>query len=81
MIMARKRTSKRRFYVVCLRNDGYAAALEPRKIYRAVADAAAEAEKCIRVIDESGEDYVYPQHFFAAIALPADIERALAKAG
>jgi len=79
--MARKKTSKRGFYVVCIRNDGYTASLEKRKIYRALTDAEAEAEKCIRVIDESGEDYIYPQHFFAAIALPADVERALSKAG
>ena len=78
--MSKKRTTRKGFFVVCIRNDGYAASLERRKIYRALTDREAAAEKCIRVIDESGEDYLYPQAFFAAIALPADVERALSKA-
>lgn len=76
-----RRQSRNRFFVVCMRNDGYPASLEPRKIYRAIADEEAASAKLLRVIDESGEAYLYPAKFFATITLPAMIERALAKAG
>src|SRR5258707_601510 len=46
--------------VVCLDNEGYAASLERRKIYIALADAEAEKSRLLRIIDESGEDYLYP---------------------
>ena len=55
--------------------------MEPRKIYRVVVDVDASKENLVRVIDESGEDYLYPAQFFLPIALPTTIERALAKAG
>jgi len=79
--MRKKRTSRKSHLVVCLHNDGYPASLEPRKIYRALPDAEALKMKHVRVIDESGEDYLYPASMFAALSLPATIERALAKAG
>jgi hypothetical protein len=79
--MSKKRSSSRKFYVVCVRNDEYAASRETRKIYVAMPDAEAEDEQCIRVIDESGEDYLYPAEFFITLSLPASVERALAKAG
>ena len=46
--------------MLCVRNDSYEASLEPRKIYRVVEDEKAEARALVRVIDESGEDYLYP---------------------
>jgi hypothetical protein len=55
-------------FVVCLKNMGYEASLEPRKIYQALADPDAAKHQQVRVIDESGEDYLYPQSFFAPIA-------------
>jgi hypothetical protein len=67
--------------LICLRNDGYSASLEVRKIYRALLDREATRLKHVRVIDESSEDYLYPASYFAAVTLPATIERALAKAG
>ena len=79
--MSKKRTSRKPFLVVCLRNNGYPASLELRKIYRALPDDEAMRLKHVRVIDESGEDYLYPASFFAAINLPATVERALAKTG
>jgi hypothetical protein len=79
--MKEKRAATRTYFVVCLRNDGYPASLEARKIYRALADDDAARLKHRRVIDESGEDYLYPSRMFAAIDLPATIERALRKAG
>jgi hypothetical protein len=53
-------------FVVCLRNDG-AEDLEPRKLYAVVRDEAAAGEGLLRVIDESGEDYLYPAEFFAPV--------------
>jgi hypothetical protein len=63
--------------VVCVENDGYAASLERRKIYVALRDAAAETHNLLRIVDESGEDYLYPKAFFRAIALPQSIKRAV----
>jgi hypothetical protein len=63
--------------VVCIENEGYLASLEKRKIYVALRDPAAEKHRLLRVIDESGEDYLYPKVFFRAIALPQAIRKAL----
>jgi hypothetical protein len=62
--------------VVCIDNEGYAASLEKRKIYVALRDPSAEKHGLLRVIDESGEDYLYPKMFFRAIALPLAIRKA-----
>jgi hypothetical protein len=70
--------TKRRSWVVCVRNDGYEASLERRKIYEALPDLDAEAHNQLRVIDESGEDYLFPARYFATIELPAAVRRALA---
>ncbi|CAN5759339.1 hypothetical protein BH23GEM7_BH23GEM7_12480 [soil metagenome] len=67
-------------FAVCLRNDGYPASLEPRKLYRVVPDADAAAHRHVRVIDESGEDYLYPAEYFAEVDLPHAIEEALLRA-
>ena len=66
-------------YVVCVRNDDYPASLELRKLYPVLEDAFAVQHGMVRVIDESGEDYLYPSEFFVAIELPAAIEKTLAK--
>ncbi len=50
-------------YLLCVRNDGYAASIEPRKVYQALPDPAA-ARNFVRVVNESGEDYLYPEDFF-----------------
>jgi hypothetical protein len=63
--------------VVCVDNDGYAASLEKRKIYVALRDAAAEKRGLLRIVDESGEDYLCPKAFFRAIALPQSVRRAV----
>jgi hypothetical protein len=63
--------------VVCVENDGYAASLEKRKIYVALRDAAAEKHHMLRIVDESGEDYLYPKAFFREIALPLAVRRAV----
>jgi hypothetical protein len=51
--------------------------LEPRKIYRVLPDEAAEKENHLRVIDESGEDYLYPASFFVMVEVPKEAERIL----
>lgn len=57
-------------FLLCVRNDGYAASLEVRKIYEKMPDPAAGKLGLVRVIDESNEDYLYPADFFAAINVP-----------
>ena len=68
---------KAKQFAVCLKNDGYEVSLERRKIYQVLPDADAAKHKQVRVIDESGEDYLYPQSFFAPIELPQPIRRAV----
>jgi hypothetical protein len=68
----------RRSYVLCLSNEGYAASLETRKVYVALPDVSADDNDLIRVVDESGEDYLYPRARFVPLKLPREIEEALA---
>ena len=62
---------------MCVTNDGYAVSLEPRKIYKAMPDAKAARVGMIRVVDESGEAYLYPKDHFEQLDLPLRIARAL----
>lgn len=57
-------------YVRCIENSGYPAALELQRIYQRIPDARAEADDLVRVVDESGEDYLYPVRFFAPAGAP-----------
>lgn len=61
--------------VVCLKNDGYEASLERRKIYVVLPNDAAAKHGLLRVIDESGDDYLYPRECFAALELPPALKR------
>jgi len=63
--------------VVCVKNDGYAVSLETRKIYVSIADPLAEKHGQLRVIDESGEDYLFPKSFFRLVALPQSVRKAI----
>ncbi len=76
--MTRKRPNE--VYLLCLRNDGYPASLEPRKVYSSIPDPAAAAKGFVRVIDESGQDYLYPANRFIAVHLPVAARRVLARA-
>lgn len=67
-------------FVVCIDNTGYPASLEIHKIYRAMPDADAAANEDIRVIDESGEDYLYPASYFTPIDVPVSVRKSLQKA-
>ncbi len=75
-----KRNSKEKRFVICIRNEGYRVSLELRKIYQVIPDASAERHHLLRVVDESGEDYLYPQTFFMPIEVPKAVEKALALA-
>ena len=68
-----------RRYVICIRNDDYAASLELRKLYIVLEDEFGAEHQMIRVIDESGEDYLYPDSYFLRVDLPAAVERTLRK--
>ena len=57
-------------FVICVRNDGYSASLEIKKVYPVVPEPEAENRGLLRVEDESGDDYLYPADFFVAIRVP-----------
>lgn len=79
---ARARSAgRRRQFVLCVDNTGYEASLEPRKFYVALPDADAEAHGQVRVIDESGEDYLFPASRFTEVPLPLAVRRRLLRAG
>jgi len=68
-------------FLICLRNDEFPVSLELRKIYRAIDDSTALRDGMVRIVDESGEDYLYPASYFAPISLPDDVRERLLKAG
>jgi hypothetical protein len=63
--------------MVCVDNEGYPASLEKRKIYLVLPDLAAEKLGLLRVVDESGEDYLYPKAFFRQVALSPSVKKAV----
>ena len=67
-------------FVVCVKNKDYPASLELRKLYQVVADETAAKLHQIRVIDESGEDYLYPEEYFVPVQLPQSAEKAVRRA-
>jgi hypothetical protein len=66
-------------FVLCVENTGHPAALDVRKVYQVIEDANADAQGLIRVIDESGEDYLYPDTFFVPIDVPVAAARMFIK--
>jgi len=66
--------------VICLDNSGYEVSLERRKIYVAISDPRAQRLGQIRVVDESGEDYLYPEKNFVSADLPQATRRAVLEA-
>ncbi|MBI2908671.1 MAG: hypothetical protein HYX92_13600 [Chloroflexi bacterium] len=57
-------------FLLCVDNRGYEASLELRKLYETIPDKETERHHQVRIIDESGEDYLYPAEFFAPVRLP-----------
>jgi len=74
--MKQRKSSGARF-AVCIDNSGYPASLEVHKIYQVIPDEHAAEEGDLRVIDESGEDYLYPASHFMVIELPKEVEQKL----
>ncbi len=72
--MTRRKSQPR--FVICIRNED-CDDLEPRKVYQVLPDEAAAEDGYLRVIDESGEDYLYPQKYFVPIELPQVAQKAL----
>jgi hypothetical protein len=62
---------------MCINNASYPASLEVRKVYAALPDQEAESTGFVRVVDESGEDYLYPRTLFVAIELPPSAAEAV----
>jgi len=76
--MTQKSASAR--FLLCIKNKDYPALLEVRKVYRAIPDSKAAAHRLVRVIDESGEDYLYPEGYFVPLKLPSDVAKDLVQA-
>ena len=74
---SRSRRRPRARFVVCIDNAAYPASLELHKIYQALADDRAAAGGDLRVVDESGEDYLYPAEWFVAVELPRRVRTSL----
>ncbi len=70
-----KTSSRRRRFAICIDNAGYPASLDRWKVYQVLPDPDAEKHRMIRVIDESGEDYLYPKAYFALVDLPPKVRR------
>jgi hypothetical protein len=66
-------------FAICVKNDGYEVSLEIRKVYELLQDSVADSHGMLRVVDESGEDYLFPKDFFIPIDLPAPIQTQLSK--
>ena len=72
--------STKKQYALCINNKDYEASLIPRKIYEIIPDERAEQDDFVRIIDDSGEDYLYHTSHFVFIQLPLEVERALVTA-
>jgi hypothetical protein len=67
-------------FAVCISNADYPASLELHKIYRVLPDEDAATDGDLRVVDESGEDYLYPAEYFVFVDLPTSVEKSLLRA-
>lgn len=73
------RSKTRKRFAVCVDNSEYPASLEVHKLYRLIPDPSAEREGDLRVVDESGEDYLFPARYFVVVDLPQKTESVLTK--
>ena len=67
-------------FVICVKNGDYPASLELRKLYRVLPDEAAQAKHLVRIVDESGEYYLYPEGYFVSVKLEEAARRAVGRA-
>ena len=77
----KKPSSRASAMAICILNTGYEVSLERRKVYEVLRDPDAAKHGQLRVVDESGEDYLYPESHFAEIVLPQSIRKAVLAAG
>ncbi len=66
-------------FAICVDNTGYPVSLELHKTYRVLLDEDAAQDGDLRVVDESGEDYLYPAEYFVMLELPRDVNHSLEK--
>jgi hypothetical protein len=64
-------------FAICIQNGEYAGTLDLRKVYEVIEDPDAADRNYVRVIDESGEDYVYPRSWFVPVSVPESVEQLL----
>lgn len=67
-------------FLLCIRNEGYAASLQVRTVYAGISDPDAESHGMLRIVDESGEDYLFPASLFVPIEIPDSAIKAFAGA-
>jgi hypothetical protein len=72
-----KKTSKQKHFALCIDNIDYKASLVPGKIYRILKDAKASKDDLVRIVDESGEDYLYHKSLFVFVDLPRTLAKKL----
>ena len=75
-----KSINNQKKFAVCVENEGYPVSLELRKIYVRLPDEKAKRHGLVRVVDESGEDYLYPARFFVSIRVPQAVQEAFLRA-
>ena len=64
-------------FAVCVRNDGYPGSLQLRRLYQVLPDSHAAQRRMVRVIDESGEDFLYPSDYLVPVNVPRQAAKAL----
>jgi hypothetical protein len=74
MKSARSRSSR---FALCIDNAEYPASLETRKLYEVLPDIEAASHRQLRIVDESGEDYLYPARYFRLVTVPPSLDRVL----
>ena len=73
-------SEQERAFAICIHNAEYAAALERRKVYQVIPDSQAAQQELVRIIDESGEDYLYPTSYFVPVTFPPSVQEAILQA-
>ena len=66
-----KKNTNQKHFALCIDNTAFKASLVPGKVYRILKDARASKDDLVRIVDESGEDYIYPASWFIAVELPS----------
>jgi hypothetical protein len=72
-----KRDRRKKSFALCLDNSNYEVSLIPGKVYRVIPDEKAAVDDLVRIVDESGEDYLYHKSYFAFVDFPKSVEKKL----